>query len=337
MRPFANQKLEIRNQKSFSGFTLIELMVVIAIVGILISLLLPAVQSAREAARRTQCLTNLKQLGLALQNYHDTHRCLPPGQYGNTIHYSVDRRGWILGVLPYIEQVALYEKLMAYLRTPAGANNTHLAPGRETVLPTLACPSDPNNSKKVVAWPPNQPASTYETSASGNQGFHGNYVLCAGSTLFNWPANNAGLKLNGVAFPRSYVRMKEILDGTSKTLLAAEIVLSPDRVTTPTWQDIRGRYYNTGQGCALFSTYLTPNSATGDTLYYCVDIPAAPCQSLTTDNLVIAARSVHVGGVHGLLVDGSARFIGDEVDPAVYRAYGSRNSAGTEPFTNALQ
>ncbi len=132
------------------GFTLIELLVVIAIIAILIALLLPAVQRAREAARRTQCKNNLKQLGLAIHNYHDTHRCFPPNGVGNIQNSNT----WSAQafILPFLEGSTLYNKIdfnVGY----AHNNNTGVTPGSLHVkamrIPVLLCPSDPNDRQRV--------------------------------------------------------------------------------------------------------------------------------------------------------------------------------------------
>src|SRR5690242_9275798 len=164
------------------GFTLIELLVVIAIIAILIGLLLPAVQKVREAANRTRCTNNLKQLGLAMHNYHDTSGNFPPGTatslYGpdGLPSPGEDRRTWALFLLPYVEQTAVWNALEAY-RTglPANANVLPFAEptgAHRTPLSVWYCRSDPNSPKTT-------------TSGGSDQGMHGNYAACAGSTTFN--------------------------------------------------------------------------------------------------------------------------------------------------------
>src|SRR5262249_26590439 len=159
-----------------AAFTLIELLVVIAVMGVLIGLLLPAVQKVREAANRTRCTNNLKQVALALHNYHDVNRTFPPGQqawvarssYGPGWRFDC----WVQILLPYIEQ-ANFSRLLQPQFALTGIYSYQWT-GRDTVVPTVLCPSDPNAPKTNVDGAP-----------SGTQGFHGNVVLCAGSAVFN--------------------------------------------------------------------------------------------------------------------------------------------------------
>ena len=295
------------------GFTLIELLVVIAIIGVLIGLLLPAVQKVREAANRMKCGNNLKQLALGLHSYHDTHNVFPYG----TINFvgadsgETDRRNWAMThVLPYIEQDALYRGVEAYLA--AGGTYTTYYPLNYTVIATFMCPSDPASPKTLTGGP----------GSTNQQGFHSNYVACAGSTQFNpSDGSNGGNNLNGIFYTLSQTRMTDIADGTSNTLLLSELILSPDINT----HDVRGRLYNTAaQGSLMFSTLYQPNSSVSDRLQWCQSLlPQAPCIS-TAAGVNLSARSYHPGGVNTALADGSIHFISNNVDFATWQALGTR-------------
>jgi prepilin-type N-terminal cleavage/methylation domain-containing protein len=232
-----------------TAFTLIELLVVIAIIGILIALLLPAVQKVREAANRIKCQNNLKQFGLGLHHYHSTHECFPLGN-SNLMGYDPgnepDRRNWaVTYVLPYVEQQAVHDGVEAYLA--GGAPYIVYCPLNATVMPIFMCPADPANPKTLTGGP----------GSTNQQGFHGSYAACAGATAFN-PASGAdgGNDLNGLFFAFSKTRIADVLDGTSNTLMLSELILSADLTT----HDVRGRLFNLAkQGGVLFRI----------TLYYC--------------------------------------------------------------------
>jgi prepilin-type N-terminal cleavage/methylation domain-containing protein/prepilin-type processing-associated H-X9-DG protein len=302
------------------GFTLIELLVVIAVIGILVALLLPAVQKVREAANRIHCQSNLKQLGLALMNYHTVHGYFPHGTYnridetGTTLppyNNMQDRRCWMQDILPYLEQDSLFRAFDDYMKTHPSAL---YFPLNTTIVPTLMCPADPTNPK-LRTWNPGG-------GPDNSQGFSGNYVLCAGNDYFN-PGGVAGsTNLNGMFYALSQVRLSEVTDGTSNTAMSSELILSPDVIDN----DIRGRYYNPAHCGTLFSTRLPPNTPVADQLDWCSSrpVPQAPCVWVGTDIFVLA-RSYHPGGVNLGLVDGSVRFIANAIDPLTYKGLGSRN------------
>lgn len=292
------------------AFTLIELLVVIAIIAVLIALLLPAVQQAREAARRSQCKNNLKQVGLALHNYHDNFRVFPPGQFNS---FGIDGPGgtnricWAQQLLPYVDQAPLYNQ---YMVNVAAGTIGFLHPGRDVKIPVFMCPTDPLSGKNVT------------TPVATQQGFHGNYVLCAHNQ--EYPANGAGsgnTGLTGMFYPLSQTSMRDVLDGTSNTLMGSEILLTSDSATL---HDLRGRYWNTWEGNNLFSTLQPPNTTVGDkSSLYCIPATFTPCATYSSTT-VQYVRSLHVGGAHGLLADGSVRFVSSNISTVIWGGLGTR-------------
>ncbi len=324
-----------------SAFTLVELLVVIAIIGILIALLLPAVQAAREAARRSQCVNNVKQVGLALHNFVSAHGSFPHGTYNLIDDYNNgtpppyngynERRCWMHDILPFLEEPALYESIDRYVRlqpnsTANSGPNCMSAPQRWQTVPALMCPSDPANPKVITCSNGGPgPGGTL----MGSQGFSGNVVALAGNDYFNPTGAASSKSLNGVFFAISTVRTRDITDGTSKTLLTSEIVLVTD---TANQDDIRGRYHNSRHGTTLFSTRLPPNSSNPDQMWFCISgQPMAPVvfQDPGVPGVFLLARSYHPGGVNAGMADGSVRFVPDEIDPLLYKALGTRNGAET--------
>jgi prepilin-type N-terminal cleavage/methylation domain-containing protein/prepilin-type processing-associated H-X9-DG protein len=322
-----------RKSQATAGFTLVELLVVIAIIALLVALLLPAVQSAREAARRTQCTNNQRQICLAMVNHHDTKQHFSHGVYnyidstGTTpppYNNTQDRRCWFHDNLAYIEEGALFADFDAHMKTGRSA----LAyPKLGTPVPTFACPSDGLSPKLQTFWGGLDDLPT--------QGMSGNYVACTGDDYFN-PAPPPGSRYNrltytahlrGVYFAQSKVRIKHITDGTSHTLLISELILSPDTDS----HDIRGRYYNPAHGGVLFSTRIPPNTLVPDRFNWCSrsPVPRAPC-IWSAVSMFVSARSYHPGGVITGFADGSVRFVTNEVDASAYMAAGSRK--GQEPI-----
>lgn len=298
------------------GFTLVELLVVIAIIGILVALLLPAVQAAREAARRMQCGNNLKQIGLAMHNYHDVYKNFPPGAWGCCWGT------WMICIQPFAEQRQLYDQYSFERKwgTPGPDDQRYSSavnlPVTRTRLKTHTCPSDTVNA----------PFSNITSH---------NYAANFGNTGYGGPATLNGVPHNGSPF--SYIAsntslgkivgLASILDGTSNTLMVAEVLQG-------TGTDLRGFVW--WGDASSYSAYLTPNTALPDRIYtagYCVNLPLRnlPCAvSTTTDPTMFAARSRHPGGVQGALCDGSVRFISSTIDLATWRALGT--SQGGEPI-----
>jgi prepilin-type N-terminal cleavage/methylation domain-containing protein/prepilin-type processing-associated H-X9-DG protein len=304
------------------AFTLVELLVVIAIVGILVALLLPAVQSAREAARRSHCVSNIRQLVLALHNHYDAKRHLPHGTYNyiDTVGYTPppysgtqDRRCWLQDTMAYFEESSLYITYDRFMRT--GASSLSF-PEAGTIIPLLMCPSD-STGPKTKTWNPGG-------AVGGYQGFSGNYIASSGERYFNEGGYLNSGKLNGLFFAVSKVRFKEVTDGLAKTAMLSELILSPDEG----YNDIRGRYYNPSHGGVHFTTLFTPNTPVADHITWCQNdlVPEAPCLWIGTE-MYLTTRSFHPGGVNLAMADGSIHFISNEIDSKVYGAMGTRAGA----------
>ena len=333
------------------GFTLIELLVVIAIIGTLVSLLLPAVQQAREAARRSQCANRLKQLGVACQNYVTAHRGLPA-----SVVFGYDRQGdravfggWSVHskLLPFLEQGQAYDEVNFSLTYSAEANNT--AARQRTGV--FLCPSDP-----LADQPRDHTFSGIVTPVLGvDYGFAmGDWYVAPGIG-----GNALGVRPRGPFFPNSRVRMRDFVDGTTHTLLAAEVktwqsyvrdcgglatVDDPadlpgpdaDPQTIPEYRAgcshktdsghtewVDGHVHQTG-----VNTAWTPNREIlrfKDGVAYDVDLTGR--REKNGDDgptfAAVTARSHHPGGVHALRADGSVSFVGDAIDGAAWRAMGT--------------
>jgi len=317
------------------GFTLIELLVVIAIIAILIALLLPAVQQAREAARRSQCKNNQKQIVLGLHNYLSTFQVFPSGSFGSTVWCQhkvstmadygkpVCRLGWAQALFPYIDQANLYQRIVPYINgAPPSAEDPLAWPNTSDQITTLLCPSDPNSQKRTLF---SEGGTTIYPTA------YSNYVACMGSegTSPASAADHTATKLNGIFFTASRTGMRDLTDGASNTIAISEIKLFADDTTKSfnAGSDWRGTIWNTFGATVWFSTIDPPNSGHADRLRRCVDQPGAgPCSNTgaTETNTYLHARSHHVGGVHVALADGSVRFVSDQVNGDTFLRLGSR-------------
>lgn len=285
--------------KKNRGFTLIELLVVIAIIAILIALLLPAVQQAREAARRTQCKNNMKQLGLALHNYHDTHTTFPIN-YGTTYNPNdANGRGvgWMSLILPFIDQAPLYNTIDFSRHTHFPANRT----AAETIMPALLCPSDPGNANGKLASRSNsggtKSVSNYRAVAGSNWQWAPGFNNRA-ATSSRWAGSQNGLDQgNGMICRQTgrtspVTRMRDIVDGTSNTFAVGESL--PDKCDHCWWY-----WFNGGTGSTAVPLN-HPNYVNRTT----------PGNWPWTYGFA----SAHVGGGQFLMADGAVRFISENID-----------------------
>ena len=310
----------MRRNSPSSGFTLVELLVVIAIIGVLVSLLLPAVQSAREAARRIQCANHLKQIGIAIHNYHDVINVLPFGQGGTGDRYSA-----IALLLPYMEQVPLYESINFRLPYTAVVNDR----ARLTELPTLRCPSDFQNPLPQT-------------------GGAINYMANKGSGIVWRDAtgpNAAMPKPNGVFYYRSRTRFRDISDGLTNTAAFSERVLAdgsngivspvadvffhPGAPTTADEATVLCEGLDITNLASQFPLYMGAPWIDGQHTYLHTTPPnSRSCGYFTVLRAVMPPSSQHPSGVQMLLCDGSVRFVVNSIDVATWRGIGSR--AGQE-------
>jgi prepilin-type N-terminal cleavage/methylation domain-containing protein len=294
------------------GFTLIELLVVITIIAVLVGLLLPAVQQAREAARRAQCMNNLRQMGLALHNYHDATGAFPPG-YVSAVQTSGEDYpelgpgwGWGAMILPQIEQAALFNAIDFTQAIQSAASVT----ARRSVVRTYLCPSSPGDGPASLKDGEKGPVALADVAP-------GQYLACAGQgEIEDVPGTN-----NGVFFRNSRVALRDVTDGTGQTLLLGErsrnvcdatwVGAVPSMVvcTNPSWPV---------RDCATSNVMVLANTGPW---------PDEPWVNVPNHKGAKADDfwSLHTGGCDFLMGDGSVRFIKESVNPTVFSSLASRS------------
>jgi prepilin-type N-terminal cleavage/methylation domain-containing protein len=321
-----------------NGFTLVELLVVIAIIGILIALLLPAVQAAREAARRTQCHNNMKQLALALQNYHSANKRFPAGAL------SSNNLSWRPYILPFIEGTAIYQQMLGYDTfnkagvTPCTMNGGVNAEGERkgnliglNRISIFLCPSAVDEEQHVVTSSTlTDGRMTYVCQYMGITGPLGvnpvtgkNYrsVLTAESPPVS---PREGFALQGILGANSNVKFKDIVDGTAKTLMLGELYHGGKHAWT--------RGLSLSGNSQPFNPVTLGNVTTGGTQHIsgCKNVRYAINTPVDNDN-DMAMQSKHIGGANFALADGGVRFISEHISLSLYLSLCSRDGAEVAP------
>jgi prepilin-type N-terminal cleavage/methylation domain-containing protein len=311
------------------AFTLVELLVVIAIIGILVALLLPAIQAAREAARRSQCVNNLKQIGLAIQMHELNKKFLPPGAIWD--HFLRGKGNTLIYILPYIEQQALYDHFDFKKFTIDG----QLLPGTSTpigaaVIPAYVCPSDIHEPTAQVSGDDatvlEKALHNYVTSQGPTE--HPDNIGCTCSIDWNVLATAPYAQVDKFAGPfnrystiekvigawRVKVKFKDITDGLSKTVFVGEVRPTCSLHVARGWA-------TTNNGCGFATTLIPINfdscDESGDPT---IDGCRRPCNY----NTELGFKSAHPGGANFTLGDASVQFISEDIDMKTYQYLGDK-------------
>lgn len=296
----------MRNRR---GFTLIELLVVIAIIAVLIALLLPAVQQAREAARRSQCKNNLKQIGLAMHSYHSSHNTFPPGYIAGAAYPATSNGwGWCAQLLPYLDQGPLYNSFN--MQVPI--ENPTNSPSLSKTLAIMLCPSDQTGSGQFsitdsggAVIVPMAPASSYA------------------ATVGDDASDADALTGNGVFYRNSHTKIADIIDGTSQTVLIGE----------RSFGFVNATWVGAPNNAIVKSGPLNPWQFATATSPIHVQVHNNWINILTdSDGGLDDFSSLHTGGVQLLFGDGSVRFIASiTLDGPLRKAFwGMGTRAGSE-------
>lgn len=348
--------MAIRKVRPALGFTLVELLVVIAIIGVLVSLLLPAVQAAREAARRMSCVNNMKNVALAAQNHHDIKKHLPfsidYGRYGGEFYldgtpappskYNGSNRnklffsgkGWIVDILPQLEQQAKYDRIQPYidLNHPSGSTKFGASPAggrgmghldiRNIIadqMPVLTCPSDPSATPREDLWH----WLSIPTGVTSYKGVIGDTAVAHDFASGQWTDEPWGrtpdcfekLGCNGLFWRFSYydpINFKSITDGLSSTFLIGEAIAEQDLHAAALFSD--GDWASTN----MQLNYFAPDTSQDYHNNHWWDLRGF--------------RSNHPGGVNFAAVDASVHFVSEGIDHQVYRGLSTRDGGEIVSF-----
>jgi prepilin-type N-terminal cleavage/methylation domain-containing protein/prepilin-type processing-associated H-X9-DG protein len=327
--------MELAMNGRIRGFTLIELLVVIAIIAVLIALLLPAVQQAREAARRSQCKNNLKQLGLAIHNYHEIHKQFPPtGMAHNNLNWAFNRASGLVFILPFIDQAPLYNSIDfnypggQHLDLQVLAGTTKLI--CQQVIPAYRCPSDPSpailsqgyNTQSLT--PPERATSNYAFSMGAQ-----NFSVCgAGYDIINKNGDSTngdnrdgsnyvkkGWNISG-AFGKQVwsASVSQIFDGTTNTIAMGEMLPYCAQHSQNGWSHSNALWFGTTGGINAKTCPDDPG--------YSTDV--ATCRNFNSLGTAHAFKSKHPGGAHLMMCDGSVHFANQNIDMRTYQNLGGR-------------
>lgn len=334
-----------------NGFTLVELLVVIAIIGILVALLLPAIQAAREAARRTKCVNNLKNIGLACLNYESSRRAYPASST-NAVTTSINGLSWQVAILPFIEEASVGDQIKTFVDSYRSANsgkdpdvyNAGFSVVNTGNFDLYQCPSD--NALEIVDKFNSSLKSASYTGVAGSYRSRPGALSCPSTyTDANYLKTPCvtSLNIDGMMIPAGNISPKKVTDGTSKTLLVGE-----------RWYQLRvwtaGNYYSVMQGSGInakpptnvpcgsmssssknISWNIPPNADLNSVGYYTqhdnnTDRPTMPTGAPATMGFNdVPFGSKHSGITNFVRADGGTEVITDDIDPFVYTALGSRN------------
>jgi prepilin-type processing-associated H-X9-DG protein len=282
--------MAIRPRTLRVGISLLELLVVVAIISVLLGMVLAGVQQVRAAAARADCANNLRQVGLALYQFHDTNRRLPQGIEPPNMKGGMPYLFWHARLLPYLEQQAIWEQTVEAYRSDPPKYDNPLHPIRELAIPVFGCPTDGRTRESIPGY--------------------------AGLASYMGISGTESTLRNGCLFLGSTVRLADVTDGVSNTLLVSERPPSPAR-RFGWWYAGHGQRYND----FAFDAYLGVRDINdiGDPLNEAIDCPAGPHHfqpaRLTDPCAMLHFWSLHPGGAHFLFADGSVRFLAYSADP----------------------